>query len=150
MATIPKFTPQRLKEYLELLEQTGLKGRSARAVGLHPSSMKRYRASNPEYDDEVELAVAAYRESIEAEIKRRAIDGIDSPVFYKGELVHTTKQYSDRLLELHAKRHIPAYRDKQTVDHNVTGGVLVVPGVAPTSEDWENEDDGGSEADAKN
>ncbi|RKZ20174.1 hypothetical protein DRQ50_00010 [bacterium] len=91
-----------------------------------------------------------YRENIEEEIKRRAMDGVDTPVFYKGELVATQKQYSDRLLELHAKRHIGAYRDKHTVDHNVTGGVLVVPGMAETSEDWEEENgDGGSPAEPK-
>ena len=148
MATKGKFTAERLEEYLELLRQTGLKIRSAKAVGLDVSSMKRYRKENPDYDDRVEEAVSEYRESIESEIKRRAMEGIDSPVFYKGELVNTQKQYSDRLLELHAKRHIPAYRDKHAVDHNVNGGVLIVPGVAATSEDWEDEGDGGDTPDA--
>jgi hypothetical protein len=134
-----KFTPELLEQYLDLLRQYGLKARCARAVGLHPSSMKRYRKDNPDYDDEVEAAMEDYRESVESEIHRRAIEGIDSPVFYKGELVNTEKRYSDRLLELHAKRHIPAYREKHTVDHNVTGGVLVVPGTPDKSEDWEDD-----------
>lgn len=49
------------------------------------------------------------------------------------------RKYSDRMLELEAKRVDPTYRDKSQVDLNVTGGLLVVPGTAPSQRDWENE-----------
>lgn len=45
---------------------------------------------------------------------------------------------SDRLLELEVKRVDPSYRDKSTVDMNVSGGLLIVPGQATTEKDWED------------
>lgn len=48
------------------------------------------------------------------------------------------RKYSDRMLELEAKRVDPAYRDKGQMDVNVTGGILVVPGKS-TEEDFEKE-----------
>jgi hypothetical protein len=45
---------------------------------------------------------------------------------------------SDRLLELEVKRGDPSYRDKGQLDVNVTGGLLIVPGTAPTEKEWED------------
>jgi hypothetical protein len=39
------------------------------------------------------------------------------------------RKYSDRMLELEAKRVDPGYREKGTIDMNVKGGILVVPGM---------------------
>jgi len=61
-------------------------------------------------------------------VHNRAIDGWLEPVFYKGELIGYIRKFSDRMLELQAKRYIPAYRDKAAVDLSVAGGVLVVSG----------------------
>jgi hypothetical protein len=49
---------------------------------------------------------------IRDEIRRRAVDGVEEPVFQKGELVGHKRVRSDRLLELEAKRRDPDYRDK--------------------------------------
>jgi len=49
------------------------------------------------------------------------------------------RRFSDSLLQLEAKRVDPSYREKSQVDLNVTGGLLVVPGVAPSGETWEHE-----------
>lgn len=67
-----------------------------------------------------------YREKISRAVHNRAIEGWLEPVFYKGGLVGYIRRFSDRMLELQAKRHIPEYRDKSAVDMNVAGGVLVV------------------------
>ena len=41
---------------------------------------------------------------VEAEINRRAIDGVDHPVIHQGVVTGTYKQYSDNLLMFRAKR----------------------------------------------
>lgn len=69
-----------------------------------------------------------YRDKVSRAVHNRAIDGWLEPVFYKGELIGYIRKFSDRMLELQAKRYIPAYRDKSAVDLNVAGGVLVVNG----------------------
>ena len=88
---------------------------------------------------------------IEAEIRRRAIDGVVEPVISQGQLAYnyepvldeegnqkldsrgkpmykrgemiTTRKYSDVLLMFYAKQRMPSYREKQQVE--VTGHVDV-------------------------
>lgn len=48
------------------------------------------------------------------------------------------RKFSERMLELEVKRVDPAYREKGTIDMNVTGGILVVPGMS-TPEAFEKE-----------
>lgn len=127
------------QKYLEQLKDCGALQRSAYAVGFDPSTVHEHRTLDPEFDQAVEGALVDYQESIEAEIKRRAMDGIEQPVFYQGVATSSQTVYSDQLLALHAKARIPRYRDKQTIDHNVKGGILVVPGLAATSEEWEKD-----------
>lgn len=81
----------------------------------------------------VEMAHEFYREKISHVIHDRAVDGWEEPVYYQGECIGHVQKYSDRLLELQAKRHCPEYRDKSQVDHNVTGGVLLIP-TAPVTD----------------
>ena len=48
---------------------------------------------------------------LDAEINRRAVEGVDHPIIYKGEITATYKQYSDNLLMFRAKRLDPEYRE---------------------------------------
>ncbi len=48
---------------------------------------------------------------VEAEINRRAIEGVDHPVIHQGVITDTYKTYSDNLLMFRAKRLDPNYRD---------------------------------------
>lgn len=73
---------------------------------------------------------------------RRAVDGVDRPVYQTGELVGYERMYSDQLLVVLLRRHIAEYRDRSTIDLNATGGVLIVPGVAGSNEEWESQANG--------
>jgi hypothetical protein len=78
-----------------------------------------------------------YRDKVSRAVHNRAIDGWLEPVFYKGELIGYIRKFSDRMLELQAKRYIPEYRDKAAVDLSVAGGVLVVfEGDIQDKEEW--------------
>ena len=58
---------------------------------------------------------------IEAELVRRAVEGVDEPVFQQGRLVGFVRKYSDRLLELAAKGTLPEkYRER--FEHTGAGG----------------------------
>ena len=56
-------------------------------------------------------ALRTFMGKVEAEIDRRAIEGIDHPVIHQGVITDTYKTYSDNLLMLRAKRLDPEYRD---------------------------------------
>lgn len=139
----PKFNARVRAKYLEHLALTGRKVESAKVAGVDPSTISNHRKTDPDLLADEEAAMEAYRELIEAEIDRRGRMGWEQPVFGKDGQIGSKTMYSDRMLELHAKRHIPAYRDHNTIDHNVKGGVLVVPGLAQTSQEWEHEQGSG-------
>ena len=54
---------------------------------------------------------------LEAEARRRAVTGIDKPVYYKGEVVGSITKYSDRLLMFLLRAHRPQkFRDGGKVE----------------------------------
>lgn len=56
--------------------------------------------------------------SLEAEARRRAMDGVDEPVYHKGEVVGHVRKYSDTLLIFLLKAHRPhKYRDNYKIEH---------------------------------
>jgi hypothetical protein len=137
-----KFNGDRRATFLREYQETGLFNASARKAGVCAPTIRTARKEDAEFSAACDEALQNYREAIETEIKRRAIDGWLEPIYQKGEQVGEVRRYSDRMLELHAKRHIPEYRDKQSVDLSVHGGVLVVPKASLTAEQWERENNG--------
>src|SRR5260221_3742159 len=66
------------------------------------------------------LADQAANAHIEAEIRRRAMDGWDEPLVSAGKKLGTVRKYSDTLLIFYAKKRIPEYRDKSaTIVNNI-------------------------------
>lgn len=55
--------------------------------------------------------------SMEDEAWRRAVDGVDKPVFYKGEICGYVREFSDRLLLAMMRANIPKYVERQQVEH---------------------------------
>ena len=54
---------------------------------------------------------------LDAEARRRAVTGIDKPVYYKGKVVGSITKYSDRLLMFLLKAHRPQkFRDGVKVE----------------------------------
>ena len=82
-------------------------------------------------------AQGLYRDKVSRAIHNRAITGWLEPQFHKGQFCGYIRKFSDRLLELQAKRYEPEYRDKSAVDLNVTGGVLAInPNAVEDKEEW--------------
>jgi hypothetical protein len=141
-----KFTKKKRERFLELLRETGLVAKSAAAVGIAKVTIDRYRKKDKEFGEAVVQAIEEYRDKLEAELTRRAVEGVETPVFGNlgpglgtGEVGHVRK-YSDKLLLELVKKHIPGFRDKIEVDANVTGGVLIVA-KPPSEEEWLKEHD---------
>ena len=72
---------------------------------------------------------------VEAEVHRRAIEGVDHPVIHQGVITDTYKTYSDNLLMFRAKRLDPSYRDnysdasKQDIPRVTQINIIMPPGV---------------------
>ncbi len=138
VAPIRKFTDELKERFCQKLAKCGLIAKSAHAIGVSHRTIEEHRKKDPEFLAAFKQALALYRDRVEQEVHDRAIEGWEEPVFYQGKQTSTKLVKSDRLLELHAKRHIPAYRDKFEADVSVRGGVLVV-GAQLTVEQWQEQ-----------
>lgn len=111
------FTQDRRDKYCEELRLHGEKPLAREAVGVSSSTVNRHRMNDDEFREAEDRAMELYRASVHKEIHRRAIDGVEEPIYHNGARVGWKTRYSDQLLLAHAKRHSPElYGDKIRVD----------------------------------
>lgn len=115
-----RFTPERREAYLAYLTRTARLYEAANQVNVTPQAILQYRRKNPSFEERVQNALRSYNDLIEAEIHRRGVDGFDQAVYWNGEVVGYQKKYSDALLGMLAKRRIPEYGDRISVEQNTT------------------------------
>lgn len=130
------FDADRKARFLFNLRMTGQLQRSAQGSGISPRTVRNHLKDDPDFKDAYDEAYGDFKESIETEIMRRAIMGWEEPVYQQGILAGTVRKYDSRLLELLAKRHIPAYKEKQLPTDGLPAGILVVP-ITQGAIDWE-------------
>jgi len=78
-----------------------------------------YLAANPDFRDDYLEARGYSDDQIRAELVRRAIDGIDEPIYHQGVIVGEVRRYSDRLLEFLARTRLPEALALQHARHHV-------------------------------
>lgn len=119
-----KFTPETRAIFLAMLAQTGRLGDSAKAAGMSGSCIRDHRAGGAAQDlvfeEEIQEALATYRETLQAEVHRRGVLGwVERGIFDKeGTQVGEVVRYSDALLLAELKKHDPSYRDKVSIEAN--------------------------------
>jgi hypothetical protein len=134
-----KFT---LKVQLLFCEHLSILGRvthAARASGISPLTVKAAEKNDPNFAEMVGLAQMEYRDKVAAEVYRRAIEGWDVPIIggqWKDQVVAHERRYSDRLLEMEAKRVDSGYREKQALNIGQAGGVIVINASPSEKEPW--------------
>ena len=98
--------PDWTEPFLAELCRHGLIHTAARAVGTTPRQVSKYREGNETFEEYVQQALEESNDILELEARRRAVDGIEKGVYYRGERVDTEIVYSDSLLVklLEAKR----------------------------------------------
>ena len=107
--------------FVENLRITGEPAAAAEACGFSLTTVQNHGRRDEEFARAVFEALQSYRATIASEIHRRAIEGVDEPVYQGGKLVGKKRRYSDALLLAHAKRHMPdEYGDKKTITHEHT------------------------------
>lgn len=127
-----RFDEARKRSFLDILALTGRPATAARKVGVSERVVQRHRKEGDDYYDskfaeEFEASMQLYREMLAAEVHRRAVEGVEEPVFYQGRVATDkegvpvgVRKFSDRMLELLIKRHDPSFRDRQVVEqHNI-------------------------------
>lgn len=89
------------------------------AAKVHRSIPYKRRDNDDDFAKAWRWALADGLDTLEAEAQRRAVEGVDEPIYYKGVRVDTVKKYSDVLLMFLMKSHNPArFRDSSNVEHS--------------------------------
>lgn len=102
---------------------------AARAIGRARSRAYGLRAEDPDFAAAWSDAVDEAIDRLEREAWRRAVEGLEEPVFYQGKVCGVVRRYSDRMLEMLLKAHRPEeYRERHTLEHS--GGMML------RHEDW--------------
>lgn len=82
----PNMLPSWTTAFLASLSRTGVVTESARAVGVTRSTVHSLRQRYPEFSQAWDDAIEQHHDALEAELIRRATDGVQEPVVYQGQL----------------------------------------------------------------
>jgi len=91
------WTQRRRQTFLAHLRQTGNVSAAAERSGVSRSGAYALRAADGDFRAQWDDAMESAMDDLEAELRRRAIEGTEKPVFYGGETVGTIRSYSDSL-----------------------------------------------------
>lgn len=120
-----KFDEDRRAIFLENLSKTGRWYESAKVADISYQCVKDTIKRDSSFESLTKLAEGEYKNLLHREAQRRAVEGVEDPVFYEGKIVGYRQKFSDRLLEIMLKRHDPAFKDSLSV----SGGIDVQVGV---------------------
>lgn len=110
--------------FLDALAASGNVRRSAQEADISHTRAYDFRRENEEFAEAWDEAEeAAVRTVLTPEAVRRAAEGVEEPVFYKGQQVGAVRKYSDTLLIFLLKTHAPdRYNAPQKQEHSGPGG----------------------------
>ena len=112
-----KLTPEKLTAFCAALAETCNVGKACAAVGISRMTAYTWRKDMPDFAQAWDDAMKAGLLALEDEAHRRAFDGVDEPVFYKGDECGTIRKYSDTLAIFLLKAHNPEkYRYNSKVE----------------------------------
>lgn len=106
--------------FLERFRETGLYRGTCRELDIGTSTVGDWRQSDEEFAVAYASAQDAAVDAMEEEAYRRAVKGVERPVFQGGQEVGRITEYSDALLTTLLKAHKP---DKYRENVKVSGGL---------------------------
>lgn len=93
------FDDSRKQKFIEALATYGNITSAAGVVGVSPSTVKKHMADDEYFAECVSVARANHLAKLEAAAHKRAVDGIEKDIYFKGVVVGKERVYSDGLLQ---------------------------------------------------
>lgn len=112
----PVISATRHEVFLRELATDGNVTRAASIAGCDRSGVYQYARAHPEFAERWAAALEVAGESLEAEAHRRAVEGVEEPIYYKGVECGRVRRYSDGLLALMLRARRPEYRETRRVE----------------------------------
>jgi hypothetical protein len=110
------------KAFLAAFAETGNITAASKLSGISRQAHYDWMNDDLDYPALFKVADQQAAENLESEARRRAVQGVNKPVFYKGEECGAVREYSDTLLIFLLKGAMPdKYSEKfqGVVDHNI-------------------------------
>lgn len=119
------YTPEFVEPFLERLREGATEGKACAVIGVSRQWVYKQRREHPEFNQACIEAIEDGVDLLEEEARRRAVQGVATPVFNsKGELVDHKIEYSDALLTLLIKGRRPqVFRDRMSTEVTGPGGM---------------------------
>lgn len=109
---------QAKKLFLDAFREVGIIKSAAKVAGVARSTVYRWQEEDDQFAAAFREAEIEATETMEAEAFRRAVLGIDKPIYHQGVKVDTVKEYSDTLLIFTLKARAPEkYRERHDIKH---------------------------------
>lgn len=106
-------------EFLKVFAEVGTISMAAETCQMSRTNHYRWMEDDPEYPHAFEEAKKIAVDRLVSEARRRALEGVEEPVYYQGKQVGGVVKYSDGLLMFLIKGEMPEkYRER----YEVSGG----------------------------
>lgn len=106
----------RMAKFCEAMAERGNETHSLMIAGLSRKAMLSYCEQWPELEEQRLEAVRQSVDKLRQAAWTRAVDGVETPVFQRGQRLGTVKQFSDQLLALLLKGEDPnKYADRRQI-----------------------------------
>ena len=102
--------------FFAALEKTGVVAWAAKAAGVGRRTVYDHLQADPEFGERWRDALDTAADTLEGELVRRAVEGEQVPVFYKGKVVGHTTRKSDTLL-MFAIKNLQRRREREIPKH---------------------------------
>lgn len=114
-----EFDKAKRRRFLETLAETGIVAQACAASGISWAQACRTWEKSPAFRAAWRMALDQATDTLEAEARRRAVEGWEKPVFYQGQPVGAIREYSDSLLMFLLRAHRPErFRDRTKEEGN--------------------------------
>jgi hypothetical protein len=94
------FTPRKQRKFIKILTKTGCVLDACRGVGISSTSAYRTKEKLPGFAEQWESARKRASTSLEAVAWKRAVEGVEEPVYHQGKFSHMAVKRSDSILRL--------------------------------------------------
>ena len=113
-------------KFLKELARGGLVLAACDVAGVSKSTVYELRKSDAEFAAAWDDALERSADVLEAEARRRAVEGVVKPIYWNGELIGTERVYSDQLLvTLLRGRRPEVFSERHKVDAQIHGGLTL-------------------------
>lgn len=115
----------KINKFIDFLAACGNIKKSAEAANIPYAKIFIMKKSDPEFREKMDDALSNAAVILEDEARRRAIEGVEEPILYKGEITGSKIKYSDALLLALLKAHYPEKYAEKTINMNIDIGKML-------------------------